>query len=358
MTSTPRVGIIGAGGMIGAVHARAVRAAGADISSVLGSTPASTASAAQRLGAAAASNLTQLIEDVDIVHICTPNSLHANQAAAAISAGKHVICEKPLATTVPAATQLTLAAERAGVVAAVPFVYRFYSMVREARARVLAGVTGSVRLAHGSYLQDWLANPDIDNWRTEVSRGSRSRAFGDIGVHWFDLMEFVTGQRVVTVAANALQVHSHRGGNATVTEDAMTVMFETDGGVQGTVVLSQVSLGRKNRLLLSIDADNQALEFNQECPDELWIGGSDQNISLLRGSGRQSADAAAYSMLPPGHPEGYQEAFNSFVRDVYRAVAGEVIDDLPQFTDGLRGALITETVLDAAARQERLKMPA
>ena len=113
-------------------------------------------------------------------------------------------------------------------------------------------------------------------------------------MHWFDLLEFITGQRVVTVAANALQVHPTRGGKTVFTEDAMTVLFETDGGVQGTFVISQVSLGRKNRLLLSIDAEQQSLEFNQETPNELWVGGSDLNALVLRGSGRPAPGTPAY----------------------------------------------------------------
>src|SRR4051812_4985167 len=193
-----RSGIIG-GGFIGGVHAYAVRAAGGVLAHIAGASLEHATEAARRLGAEHASaSAEELIDadDVDVVHICTPNALHVPQAEAAIAAGKHVICEKPLATDPGDARRLVEAATAAGVVAAVPFVYRFYPSVREARERIDAGEAGPLWLLHGSYLQDWLAGSDATNWRVDPKQGGASRAFGDIGVHWGDLIGFTTGHPV------------------------------------------------------------------------------------------------------------------------------------------------------------------
>ena len=197
-----RIGVVGAG-FIGAVHAQAARRAGASIVGVAASTPSSTKEAVAVLGAERAfADGESLVtsSDIDVVHICTPNQLHAPLAELALGAGKHVICEKPLALDLPSATHLQSAAERAGVVATVPFVYRFYPLVREIRARVAAGF-GPLRLIHGTYLQDWLSTEEDDNWRVDPAFAGPSRAFADIGSHWCDLVEFVTGDRLAAVCA-------------------------------------------------------------------------------------------------------------------------------------------------------------
>ena len=142
--------------------------------------------------------------EVDVVHICTPNHLHLPLAEAALAAGKHVVCEKPLALDAAGAERLVAAAAESRRQAAVPFVYRFYPTVREARERVRAGETGAVHLLHGTYLQDWLLRPEDDNWRVDESLGGASRAFADIGSHWCDLAEFVTGQRLTRLSARTL----------------------------------------------------------------------------------------------------------------------------------------------------------
>lgn len=182
MTDRLRAGIIGTG-FIGTVHAHAVRASGATVATVAASTPRSAIEAAERLGAAAAETAEALIDadDVDIVHICTPNDQHLPLARRALAAGKHVICEKPLATRLEDARMLTAHAAERTSVATVPFVYRYYPSVREARARIAAGNAGALRLLHGSYLQDWLADPAATNWRVDPAVGGTSRAFADTG---------------------------------------------------------------------------------------------------------------------------------------------------------------------------------
>ncbi|MCW2791940.1 MAG: oxidoreductase [Nocardioides sp.] len=359
METPLRAGLIGAG-FIGSVHAHAIRASGARLSRVSDSTPERALEAARRLGAEAAAESAEALiasDDIDVVHICTPNATHADLAERAIAAGKTVICEKPLATSLADADRLVAAADRAGVVTAVPFVYRYYPSVREARALIDAGAAGRLWLLHGSYLQDWLSNSGETNWRVDPSQGGGSRAFGDIGVHWCDLMEFVTGHRITRLMARMSNAHSERptaeGMKSVGTEDGVTLMFETDRGATGSLVASQVSLGRKNKLWFSFDGTEAAYVFDQENPDSLWVGGANESRILPRGPGGAGSrgEGPDYSFLPAGHPQGYQDCFNAFVADVYAVATGARRDGLPTFTDGRRAAKITEAVIDSAKNE-------
>lgn len=349
MADQVRAGIVGVGFM-GTVHARAVRRAGGVVSRVVGSTPESSREGAARIGALSAEATVEgLLEadDVDVVHVCTPNATHAPLVRAAISAGKHVVCEKPLAVNPVEAEELVDLAAAAGVTATVPFVYRFYPTVREARARVAAGLAGPVRLLHGSYLQDWLADDADDDWRVDPAAGGASRAFADIGVHWCDLVEFVSGHRITSVNARLVIAVPRRGGRRVATEDAAVVLFETDGGATGNLTVSQISPGRKNRLWLSVDGSAESLTFDQENPDALWIGGREVNRLLMRGTSEHPA-AARYAAVPAGHPQGYQDCFDAFVADTYAALGGDPPDGLPTFADGLRAARLTQAVIASA----------
>jgi predicted dehydrogenase len=257
-----------------------------------------------------------------------------------------VICEKPLAMDVGEAQRLAALAASAGTVTAVPFVYRFYPTVRAARARVRCGDTGPLRLLHGTYLQDWLSSPADYDWRVDRALGGASRAFADIGVHWCDLVEFISGHRITRLSSRLLTAYPERQLNgrmaAVGTEDAATVQFETDHGALGSLVISQVSPGHKNRLWFSLDGAAESLSFDQQQPDTLWIGGRERNMSAPRGD-------QPYSILPAGHPQGYQDSFNAFVGDVYAAIAGPRPDGLPTFADGVRAAVLTSAVLLSAA---------
>lgn len=349
-----RAGIVGTGFM-GGVHARAIRAAGATISKVSAHSPESARRAAMRIGAeGVAESAEQLIgaEDLDVVHICTPNHLHASIAEQALRAGKHVVCEKPLATTTADASRLTALAAETDLVTAVPFVYRFYPTVREARARIANGEAGRLWLLHGSYLQDWLAGSDETNWRVDQALGGASRAFADIGVHWCDLMEFVTGQRIVRVAAATSRAFDERTSGCAATsvgtEDGATVLFQTDQEASGSVVVSQVSPGRKNRLSFSFDGPTASYMFDSEAPDSLVVGGRAENRVVFRGPDTLGPDAAASAIVPGGHLQGYQDCFNAFVGDTYAAVAGARPDGLPTFADGYRAATLTAAVVESA----------
>jgi predicted dehydrogenase len=367
-----RAVILGAG-MIGAVHRRAALLAGANIVGVMDGNEERTEAAAVRWGTRPIRSLAGLGELApDIVHVCSPNQLHPEHVLAALDAGAHVICEKPLAICSDVARELNSAAAAAGRIAAVPFVYRFHPLVREARARAVAGEFGRWQLLHGSYLQDWLLNPLSTSWRVDAKRGGPSRAFADIGSHWCDLMEFVTGERIAAVMAAFSTTVPRRpavsratfGGTAVDgpmidvdTEDVCTVLFKTVSGVLGSVVISQVSAGRKNRLWFEFDGQFKSAVFDQENPETLWLGTEVGAEILQRDPGRHSVDQRRLSSLPAGHAQGYAQCFENFIGDTYAAVRGQIPEGLPSFADGARSSLIVDAVIASAARNIWVSVP-
>jgi len=382
----PRVVIIGTG-MIGAVHRRAARDAGADVIGVLGSSAKRSAEYAEQWGLERAyASMDEVIADKpDAVQICTPNASHFAYALAAVQAGINVVCEKPLATTAAEAEQLVAAASDAGVINTIPFVYRYHPLVRELRARRINGDFGDVTLVHGSYLQDWLLSPQSSSWRVDAASGGASRAFADIGSHWCDLAEFISGERFSSVSAVTSIAYAERpvpsgpsfGGGATstdggsaeaapvemmtvTTEDAAIATFRTSSGVVGNTVISQISGGRKNRLWVEVDGSKGSAVFDQENPDSVWLGTEDGATILHRNAGAISADQARLNLVPSGHPQGYPDAFAAFLADTYAAVRdpGNVPDGLPTFADGLRAAHIIDAVLGSAASGAWTDIPA
>lgn len=333
---------------MGLVHARAARAAGAVVLGVASRAAAGAERASERLGLDHAyASVDELLADdrIDLVHVCTPNTSHAAITSRVLSAGKHVICEKPLATSAQEAAKLADQAVASGLVAAVPFIYRFYPMVREARSRMLGGTTGRLFSIHGAYLQDWLADPEEDDWRVDPAHGGPSRAFADIGSHLCDLIEFVTGDRITRLCARLRTVHGDRASHRDVsTEDVAVVLFETSAGVPGTLHVSQVAAGHKNGLTIDLSGAHESLRFAQETPDTLDIGTTGGSTSVPR-SMNLSPEAIRYCNLPPGHPQGYQDAFNAFVADAYDTSRGELRPGLPTFIDGRRAAELTQAVL-------------
>lgn len=347
-----RSAIIGAG-MVGSVHAHAVHRAGGHLVAISASTPTSSLMAAERLHAGRPATAEQIIDsdDVDVVHVCTPNHLHRELAEAAMATGKHVICEKPLATSLEDATQLAGAAKRSALVAAVPFVYRFYPMVREARLRI---ADTEVWLIHGGYLQDSMAGTEPAGWRSRPEFSGPSMTFADIGSHWCDLMEFVTGHRITAVCATEASATQGRVRQ----DDGAVVIFRTDRGAVGTLAVSQHSPGRKNQLAFSFDGREIAVLFDQEYPDELVIGGLRGNAIMTRDGAILDPRSARYSLLPSGHPQGYQDCFNLFVADVYEAVGtGVAPEGLPVFDDGLRAASIHTAVSASTASGAWVDVP-
>ncbi|HEL2957409.1 TPA: Gfo/Idh/MocA family oxidoreductase [Stenotrophomonas maltophilia] len=364
----PKLGIaiIGAG-MIGTVHRRAALLAGAEVRGVAASSPQRAREAAQSWNVPRAyRNIEEVVADpqVQVVHVCTPNHLHRSMAQAALEAGKHVICEKPLATTLEDAQALAGLAASTGLVATVPFVYRYHPLVREARARIAQGDLGPLHLIHGSYLQDWLLDPASNNWRVDPALGGASRVFADIGSHWCDLVEWVSGERFTEVSAAFDTVIAERGTDtgqsfstptgdspmqAVTSEDVALAMFRTGAGTLASLTVSQVSAGRRNRLWFEIDGANASVAFNQEDAERLWIGLPDQREEIfVRGPGAGSAEQRRLSVLPAGHAQGYAQCFEAFVADTYLAINGERPQGLPTFEDGLRSAQIVDRVIASA----------
>jgi len=360
------VAIVGTG-MIGAVHRRAALLAGATVRGVMASSPQRAHEMARSWNVARAyRDIEEVIADpqVQVVHVCTPNHLHRAIAQAALEAGKHVVCEKPLATTLEDAQALATLAASAGLVATVPFVYRYHPVVREARARIAQGELGPLRLIHGSYLQDWLLDPASNNWRVDPALGGASRVFADIGSHWCDLVEWVGGERFVEVSAAFATVIAERGattGQSFTTpaasgamqpvssEDVAMAMLRTAAGTLASLTVSQVSAGRHNRLWFEIDGARASVAFNQEDSERLWIGRPDQREEIfVRGPGAGSSEQRRLSALPAGHAQGYGDCFEAFVADTHAAIEGERPEGLPTFEDGLRSALIVDRVITSA----------
>ena len=366
-----RVVVVGTG-MIAAVHVRAARAAGAEVLGVLGRTPERSVQVAAQLDVPTGyASLDDVIADrPDVVHVCTPNDQHHPQALAVIRAGINVVCEKPLAVSSEQALELEHAAREAGVVATVPFVYRFHPMVREVRSKIADGDLGRVLAVHGHYLQDWMLDEDSSSWRVDAGAGGMSRAFADIGSHWCDLVEFVTGERFASVSAVTDIVFPTRPAASgpsfsgspdpdpiadastraeVTTEDTAVATFRTGTGRIGNVVISQVSAGRKNRLWFEVDGTRGSAAFDQEAPESAWFGNERGAQILVRDPSQGSVDQRRLAVVPSGHPQGYLDAFAAFVADTYTAVrTGVAPDGLPTFADGARSAQIIDAVVASA----------
>jgi predicted dehydrogenase len=335
-----RAAIVGAG-FAASSHVDALsRLRDVELTGLLGSSPERGREGVARLGVGRAyETLDELLDDgVDVVHVCTPNVAHAAVTFAALERGVHVVSEKPLGFDAGEAVSLADAAERAGVVAAVCFNYRFFPLVRQLRWAIAAGDEGPVHLVHGTYLQDWLLHEDDWNWRLTSSVAGSSRAVADIGSHWFDLVQHVTGDRVVAVAAQLGRLHERRRRPSEVgqtfatgagdgelvdvdTEDMATVLFRLGSGASGACTISQVSSGRKNRLVLEVSTAAATFAWSQEEPNELWIGRRDRaDERLVRDPSLLGPAAAPLAHFPGGHQEGWPDALRNLMLDVYAAV--------------------------------------
>jgi predicted dehydrogenase len=345
-------GVVGTG-FIGVVHVDALRRLGVEVTGVVGSSP--ERAEAKRLAPAYESYDALLADErVDVVHLTTPNHLHYPQVKAALEAGKHVVCEKPLALTAAESQELLALADRSGLVHCTNFNIRFYPQVQEARARVRGGEVGDVWNVHGGYLQDWLLFPTDWNWRLEPDKGGALRAVADIGSHWLDLVQFVTGLEVEEVFADlatTIPVRQRPTGQVETfaaagdveradvpmsTEDLGHILVRFRGGARGSCVISQVSAGRKNAVSFEVAGSHGSLAWRGEQPEELWLGRRDEpNGTLLRNPALMAASSAATTHLPAGHAEGFADTFRELYRAVYRAVAaGEPGDDYPTFRAG------------------------
>ena len=364
--------IIGSG-FIGTVHVEALRRIGVRVVGLLEATPELGMARAEALGLPRAyASLAEILDDpaVQVVHVTSPNELHHPQVREILAAGRHVVCEKPLAmTSVESAELVELAASR-GLVNAVNFNIRFYPLNQHVASLVREGGIGDVRLVTGRYFQDWLLYDTDWNWRLEKDQGGVLRAVGDIGSHWLDLITFLTGRRVEAVMADlttfipvrqkpvgAVQTFSTERAAETVpveiqTEDVATILLRFEGGARGSVAISQLSPGRKNSIAYQIDGSSSAVAWDSEQPEQLWIGHRDRpNELLLRNPALMNAAGRAAARLPGGHVEGFADTFGA----VFTAIYDDVIAGVPSpdgryatFADGHEEMLVGDAVLESS----------
>lgn len=378
---TLRTAIIGTG-FIGPAHIEALRRiGGVDIAVVCSKDPDRARDIASKTGTArVTTSWIDAVNDpgVDVVHNCTPNDLHYEINKAAIIAGKHVVSEKPLTIRTRESAHLVQLVKKHGVVNAVNFNYRFYPLIQQAKEMVRKGEVGDVRLVHGHYLQDWLYYKTDYNWRLESRVSGPSRAVADIGSHWFDLAQFVLGASITHVFADLMTVHAERirprnavatfkgketktrvGGQRfhVDTEDAGVVVVRFDNGARGSLVVSQVSAGRKNREWFEIDGSQRSLAWDQEEPNSLWIGHRDKpNEIMIKDPALLHSDARKYAHYPGGHPEGYPDGPKNLFMNVYDFIRSgkdprKGLMEFPTFMDGHRENLIVEAVLKSNKKQ-------
>jgi predicted dehydrogenase len=377
MTSRTHLSEIGAAvigtGFIGTVHVEALRRIGVNVHGVLGSSPDRGAERAATLGVPKAyTSLDELLDDdrIDVVHVTSPNHLHVPQAAAILAAGRHVVCEKPLAMTATESAELVDQAATAGVVNAVNFNIRFYPLHQHVRQIVAAGDLGDVRFVTGHYFQDWLLHETDWNWRLEPDKGGALRAVGDIGSHWLDLVTFLIGQPIVSVMADLatfISVREQPSGPVETfstersadtipremgTEDVASILIRFANGARGAVSVSQISAGRKNSLQWEIDGSSGAAAWDSETPDHLWLGHRDQpNELLLRNPALMTEAGRTAAALPAGHVEGFGDTFAALFRAVYADVLnGHAAEHPPYatFADGHDEMLVGDAVAASA----------
>jgi predicted dehydrogenase len=373
------MGIVGAG-FVGPHHIDAVRRLGfVDVVAIAGSSDATARAKADSLGVPKAyGSYDALLNDPDVhvVHNATPNYLHYPVNAAAIAKGKHVVSDKPLAMTAAEAKKLVEQATKAGIVHAVTFNYRGNPLVQQARHAIARGDIGKPHFLVGHYLQDWLLKDTDYSWRLEPDKGGASSALGDIGSHWCDLAQHVSGLRITEVLGDITTVIPKRkrprgsreafaavSANETFdlvdikVEDLASVMLRFDNGARGAFSVGQVCAGHKNDLILEICGSKSSVRWRQEHQNELWIGQRDKaNEILQKDPGLIDAEVRGYAHLPGGHQESWADAFSNVMRDIYQFIAaGKKPGDahppaFATFEDGYRANCIVEAILESAKK--------
>jgi len=380
------MGLVGAG-FVGPHHVDAVRRLGfVDIVAVAGSTEASGQQKAEAVGARRGYGSYQALvddPDVHVVHNATPNYLHYEVTSAALKKGKHVVSDKPLAMTAAESKQLVDEAKRAGVVAAVTFNYRGNPLVQHARDAIEHGEIGKPRFVHGHYLQDWLLHESDYSWRLDPAKGGASSALGDIGSHWCDLAQHLTGLQITHVLGDVTTAIPQRkkprgsrqafetpspegvGGPGTSArgdvdvvdisvEDLASVLVRFENGAKGTFSVGQVCPGHKNDLIVEVCGSKSSVRWRQEHQNELWWGHRDRANELLHKDPTLIGEAGRpYAHLPGGHQEAWADAFCNVMRDIYAVIAaGPPFRALPPavatFEDGYRANRIVEAILESA----------
>lgn len=325
-------------GFVGKAHLEALRRLGVPVRGILGSSPQRTKEAVHELKLDRGySSIEELAGDpeVHVVHICTPNHVHSDQTKSAMQAGKHVMCEKPLALNTRESAALVELADKVGRVGGVAYNLRYYPLCHEARSIVQRGLIGEPRLIHGSFLQDWLLYPTDWNWRLQPELGGDLRAVADIGTHWMDLVTWITGKKITEVCADLATVNPIRkkprgrvesfqqAQGATddykvTTDDYASILLRFEGNVHGVCTVSQVSAGRKTRLWFEIDGSEGSVSWNSEEPNTLWVGRRrEPNAEIIKDPSIMSHEARGYTAYPGGHAEGYPDTFVQLFKDFY-----------------------------------------
>jgi predicted dehydrogenase len=373
------MGIVGAG-FVGPHHVDAVRRLGyVDVVAIAGSSDASAKKKADALGIERSyGSYEALLDDpaVQVVHNATPNYLHYPVNAAAIAKGKHVVSDKPLAMTAKEARTLLDQATRAGVVHAVTFNYRGNPLVQQARHAIARGDIGRPHFLVGHYLQDWLLEETDYSWRLEPEKGGASSALGDIGSHWCDLAQHVSGLRITHVLGDITTVIQQRkrpkgsreafqtGGDTAdydlvdiKVEDLASVLLRFDNGAKGSFSVGQVCAGHKNDLQLEICGTASSVKWRQEEQNELWMGHRGKANEVLQKDPFLLDPAVRhYAHLPGGHQEAWADAFCNLMRDIYGFIAdgrkpGQAHPPaFATFEDGYRANCVVEAILDSAKR--------
>ena len=360
---------------MGRAHLEALRRQGIAVQGMLGSSPERTAEDSRTLGIECAyKSLEDLVNDpsVDVVHICTPNHLHFEQAKAALGAGKHVMCEKPLAMDTAESGSLVDLASKSNKVGGVAYNLRFYPLCQEARSIVHHGLIGEPCLVHGSFLQDWLLYPTDWNWRLDPKLGGDLRAISDIGTHWLDLITWIIGKRVKELCADLATVvpvrRRPRGRVETfqrsqgvydevkvTTDDYGSVLLRFEDDIRGVMTVSQVSAGRKARLWFEIDGSAGSIAWNSEAPNTLWVGKRHEaNQELAKDPSLMTPEARGYAAYPGGHPEGYPDTFARLFGDFYGYIAAGNLKaprKFPTFENGHDELILCEAI--AVSNSER-----
>ncbi|GAB2787656.1 Gfo/Idh/MocA family oxidoreductase [Rhabdobacter roseus] len=372
-----KVGVVGTG-FIGPAHIEALRRLpNVEVAALCEVTAELAREKADVLGIERSYTFDELLkqDDIQSIHICTPNFLHYTQSKAALEAGKHVICEKPLAKDLAEAEELVALAAKTGLVNAVHFNLRYYPLARQMKAMCESGELGDVYSIIGSYLQDWLFYETDYNWRLEPDKSGDSRAIADIGSHLMDILEYITGLKTVAVMADFNTIHKTRkkplrpvetysgmmlrpedyADVPITTEDHANVLLRFDNGNRGVITVSQVSAGRKNRMTLEISGSKKTFNWCSEVPNEMWIGNRDgANQVLLRDPSLVGDAARAIISLPGGHNEGFPDTSKQMFKEVYAAIAeGKQPENpsFPTFADGYRELLICERILESNKKQ-------
>jgi predicted dehydrogenase len=375
-----RVGIVGVG-FIGRIHIEALRRLGyIDVTALVSRKRETAEALAEELSIEKAyTSYEDLLndKDIDVVHITTVNNLHAPMAKQAMEAGKHVLCDKPLAMNSEEAEELVRTAARTGVIHGLCHNMRYYPLVKQARAMASAGDLGDVRLVHGHYLQDWLFEETDYNWRLISEIGGKSRAVADIGTHWMDMVQHITGQKIVAVMADLTTFIPTRkkpkveAATYTVqnlkpsdyedveidTEDHGTVLLRFSGGAKGVMMVSQVNAGRKNFIHFEINGSKRTLEWNGQEPNTMWVGERGAyNGEFIKDPAMFAPEAAAYAGAPCGLGEGYLDTFKSVFSDFYQWIKdGKPMDvekaNFPTFVTGLNELNVVDAILESAEKR-------